>query len=160
MQSGKVSCTIRNPTTVLTTRPPARSHHGHLRWGRRPPARQRLDQRDVADLADSGGFGIGDVSADKPPAPMHPRTKLSNGSQANFWGSQTWKTNESSGLNNVPVSMKGYIDNAPSGLGQPRSQDPRSRGTARREADVEPGNSSNRPRHWGLPRRGGLESNH
>ena len=32
----------------------------------------------------------------------------------NFWGSQTWKTNQFSGVNNAPASMKGYIDNAPS----------------------------------------------
>ena len=32
----------------------------------------------------------------------------------NFWGSQYWKNNSLSGVNNAPASMKGYIDNAPS----------------------------------------------
>ena len=31
----------------------------------------------------------------------------------NFWGSQLWKNNVFSGVNNAPASMKGYIDNAP-----------------------------------------------
>jgi hypothetical protein len=50
-----------------------------------------------------GGFVVGDVSAGAP----------TNGRQVNFWGSQTWKTNQFSGVNNAPASMKGYIDNAP-----------------------------------------------
>ena len=36
------------------------------------------------------------------------------GRQVKFWGSQTWKTNQFSGVNNAPASMKGYIDNVPS----------------------------------------------
>jgi hypothetical protein len=44
----------------------------------------------VAGVADTGGFVVGDISAKTPPAPMHPYTSLSNGSQVNFWGSQTW----------------------------------------------------------------------
>ncbi len=53
--------------------------------------------------AGGGGFVIGDVSAGAP----------TMGQTVNFWGSQTWKTNQFSGVNNAPASMKGYIDNAP-----------------------------------------------
>ena len=51
----------------------------------------------------SGGFVIGDISAGAP----------TNGTTVNFWGAQTWKTNQFSGVNNAPASMKGYIHNAP-----------------------------------------------
>jgi hypothetical protein len=50
-----------------------------------------------------GGFVVGDVSAGAP----------TNGTTVNFWGSQLWKKNVFSGVNNSPASMKGYIDNAP-----------------------------------------------
>src|SRR6185312_13220421 len=49
-----------------------------------------------------GGFVVGDISAGKPTI----------GNTVNFWGSQTWKTNQFSGVNNAPASMKGWIDNA------------------------------------------------
>jgi hypothetical protein len=49
-----------------------------------------------------GGFLVGDVSA----AP--------SAATVNFWGSQLWKQNVFSGVNNSPASMKGYIDNVPS----------------------------------------------
>ena len=58
----------------------------------------------AAPPAGGGGFVVGDVSAGAP----------TNGRLVNFWGSQTWKTNQFSGVNNAPASMKGYIDNAPS----------------------------------------------
>ncbi len=49
-----------------------------------------------------GGFVVGDVSAGAP----------TNGTNVNYWGSQLWKTNSFSGVNNSPAQMKGYIDNA------------------------------------------------
>jgi hypothetical protein len=49
-----------------------------------------------------GGFVVGDVSAGAP----------TNGTTVNFWGSQLWKKNVFTGVNNSPASMKGYIDNA------------------------------------------------
>ena len=51
---------------------------------------------------DAGGFVVGDVSAGAP----------TNGTTVNFWGSQLWKKNVFSGVDNAPASMKGYIDNA------------------------------------------------
>ena len=57
----------------------------------------------TASAPSSGGFVIGDISAGAP----------TNGTTVNFWGAQTWKTNQFSGVNNAPASMKGYIDNAP-----------------------------------------------
>jgi hypothetical protein len=47
------------------------------------------------------GFVVGDVSAGAPTI----------GNAVNFWGSQTWTTNQFSGVNNAPASMKGYIEN-------------------------------------------------
>ncbi len=47
-----------------------------------------------------GGFLVGNVSA----APSN--------ATVNFWGSQLWKNNVFSGVNNSPAAMKGYIDNA------------------------------------------------
>ncbi len=48
---------------------------------------------------------VGDVSAGLP-TPI-------NGNTVNFWGSQLWKKNVFSGVNNSPAQMKGYIDNVP-----------------------------------------------
>ena len=54
-----------------------------------------------------GGFVVGDISADGSATGLPV-----NGTNVNFWGSQLWKTNQYSGVNNAPASMKGYIDNA------------------------------------------------
>ncbi len=71
----------------------------------------------TASLPDAGSFVVGDVSAGKPTV----------GTQVNFWGSQLWKTNQFSGVNNAPASMKGYIDSAPNlnlGCGGTWTSDP------------------------------------
>ena len=68
------------------------------------PASAAGTETTAAPPSGGGGFVIGDVSAGKPTL----------GNQVNFWGSQLWKTNQFSGVNNAPASMKGYIDNAPS----------------------------------------------
>ena len=70
----------------------------------------------IAALPDAGSFVIGNVSAGTPPSTL-PAYSVSNGKQVNFWGSQLWKTNQFSDVNNAPASMKGYIDNAPANLG-------------------------------------------
>ncbi len=55
-------------------------------------------------------------------------TTYTNGATVNFWGSQLWKTNQFSGVNNAPASMKGYIHNAPTlnplGCGSTWTSDP------------------------------------
>jgi hypothetical protein len=58
----------------------------------------------AAPPSGGGGFVVGDVSAGAP----------TTGTTVNFWGSQLWKKNVFSGVDNAPASMKGYIDNAPS----------------------------------------------
>ena len=93
----------------------------------------------IAALADTGGFVIGDKSAGTPPSPLAPYSMVTNGNQVNFWGSQLWKTNQFSGVNNAPASMKGYIDNAPSSLGQPNTYGCGTTWTS------DPGNSSHPP---------------
>ncbi len=68
------------------------------------PASAASTETTAAPPSGGGGFVIGDISAGKPTV----------GTQVNFWGSQLWKTNQFSGVNDAPASMKGYIDNAPS----------------------------------------------
>jgi hypothetical protein len=96
----------------------------------------------IAAIADTGGFVIGDKSAGTPPSPMAPYSMVTSGKQVNFWGSQLWKTNQFSGVNNAPASMKGYIDNAPSNLGQPGQ--PNAYGCGKTWTS-DPGNSSHPP---------------
>ena len=60
---------------------------------------------ETAAAPPSGGAGSSSVTSRPEPRPP--------GRQVNFWGSQTWKTNQFSGVNNAPASMKGYIDNVP-----------------------------------------------
>ena len=111
--TGNASCTIASVNQTSGTAPIAVTFAGDAYY--RPASAPA--SAIIAGVADTGGFVIGDISANTPPAPMHPYTSLSNGSQVNFWGSQTWKTNQFSGVNNAPASMKGYVDNAPPNLG-------------------------------------------
>ena len=81
----------------------------------------------IASPPSSGGFVIGDVSAGAP----------TNGNVVNFWGSQLWKKNAFSGVNNSPAQMKGYIDNVPNyACGAPNYPN---------SWTSNPGNSSNPP---------------
>jgi hypothetical protein len=57
----------------------------------------------AAPPSGGGGFVVGDVSAGAP----------TTGTTVNFWGSQLWKRNVFSGVDNSPASMKGYISSAP-----------------------------------------------
>ena len=111
--AGNASCVIANVNQTSGTAPIAVAFAGDAYYR----AASGPGSAIVAGVADTGGFVIGDLSAKTPPAPMHPYTSLSNGTQVNFWGSQTWKTNQFSGVNNAPASMKGYVDNAPANLG-------------------------------------------
>ena len=111
--TGNASCTIASVAQTSGTVPITVTFAGDAYYRPASASTSAI----VAGVADTGGFVIGDLSANTPPAPMHPYTSVSNGSQVNFWGAQTWKTNQFSGVNNAPASMKGYVDNAPSNLG-------------------------------------------
>ncbi len=99
--AGIASCTIASPNQTAGSVPIAVSFGGDAYYR---PASASGTETTAAPPSGGGGFVIGDVSAGKPTV----------GRQVNFWGSQTWKTNQFSGVNNAPASMKGYIDNAPS----------------------------------------------
>jgi hypothetical protein len=133
--AGSVSCTIADVNQTSGTIPIAVTFAGDAYYRHASAPASEI----VAGVADTGGFVIGDLSAKTPPAPLHPYTSVSNGTQVNFWGSQTWKTNQFSGLNNAPASMKGYIDNAPSNLGLTGNLGCGEKWTS------DPGNSSNPP---------------
>ncbi len=140
--AGNASCAIAKVNQTSGTSPIAVAFAGDAYYKAATAPASTI----VAGVADTGGFVIGDLSANKPPAPMHPYTTVSNGTQVNFWGSQTWKTNQFSGVNNAPASMKGYVNNAPSDLGQPPSPGSSSPGYGCGENwTSNPGNSSNPP---------------
>jgi hypothetical protein len=140
--NGNASCTIANVNQTSGKSPIAVAFAGDAYY--RPASAPA--SAIVAGVADTGGFVIGDLSAKTPPAPMHPYTSVSNGTQVNFWGSQTWKTNQFSSVNNAPASMKGYVNNAPSDLGQPPPPGSTSPGYGCGEKwTSDPGNSSNPP---------------
>ncbi len=140
--SGNASCTIANVNQTSGTAPIAVTFAGDAYYRKASGPGSAI----IAGVADTGGFVIGDLSAKTPPAPMHPYTSVSNGTQVNFWGSQTWKTNQFSGPNNAPASMKGYINNAPSDLGKPPAAGSSSPGYGCGEKwTSDPGNSSNPP---------------
>ena len=100
--AGIASCTIANVNQTAGSVPITVSFAGDAYY--RPA--ERLGNRDRPRHRLQGEAGSSSVTSRpvrRPPA-----------TQVNFWGSQTWKTNQFSGVNNAPASMKGYIDNAPS----------------------------------------------
>ena len=99
--SGAASCTIANVNQTSGTTPISVSYGGDSYYHSSGTSTTGIV---AAPPSGGGGFVIGDVSAGKP----------TTGTRVNFWGSQLWKTNQFSGVNNAPASMKGYIDNAPS----------------------------------------------
>jgi hypothetical protein len=99
--AGVASCTIATVNQTAGSVPILVSFAGDAHYR---PASASGSETTAAPPSGGGGFVIGDVSAGAPTV----------GRQVNFWGSQTWKTNQFSGVNNAPASMKGYIDNAPS----------------------------------------------
>ena len=99
--AGIASCTIATVNQTAGSVPITVSFGGDAYYR---PASASGTETTAAPPSGGGGFVIGDVSAGAPTV----------GRQVNFWGSQTWKTNQFSGVNNAPASMKGYIDNAPS----------------------------------------------
>ncbi len=105
--SGAASCTIANVNQTAGTAPISVAFAGDAYY--RPASAS--GSVTTASAADTGAFVVGDISAGTPPATLP--SLVSNGNQVNFWGAQTWKTNQFSGVNNAPASMKGYIDDAP-----------------------------------------------
>ena len=119
--SGNASCTIANVNQTAGSVPIAVTFAGDAYY--RSASASGIET--TAAEADAGAFVVGDVSAGTLPPPG---TTFS-GNTVNFWGSQLWKTNVFSGVNNSPASMKGYIDNAP--VSQPSE--------LRKHLDVGPG---------------------
>ncbi len=99
--SGAASCTIANVNQTSGTTPVSVVFGGSSTYHSSGTSTTVIV---AAPPSGGGGFVIGDISAGKPTI----------GTQVNFWGSQLWKTNQFSGVNDAPASMKGYIDNAPS----------------------------------------------
>ena len=97
--SGNVSCTIPNPNQTSGSVALTVSYGGNTYY---LPSGASTTVT-TASLPTSGDFVVGDVSAGAP----------TKGTVVNFWGSQLWKKNAFSGVDNAPASMKGYIDNAP-----------------------------------------------
>ena len=117
--AGNASCTIADVSQTAGSVPITVAFGGDAYYR---PASATGTETTAAPPSGGGGFVIGDISAGHPTV----------GTQVNFWGSQLWKTNQFSGVNDAPASMKGYIDNAPSyTCGAAWSSDP--------------GNSSNPP---------------
>ncbi len=98
--SGSVSCTIANVNQTAGSVPITVSYGGNSYY---QSSSASVSETTAAEPSGGGGFVVGDVSAGAP----------TNGTTVNFWGSQLWKNNVFSGVNNAPASMKGYIDNAP-----------------------------------------------
>ncbi len=99
--SGNATCIVADVNQIAGSVPITVSFAGDAYYR---PASAAGNETTAAPPSGGGGFVIGDVSAGTPTI----------GTQVNFWGSQLWKTNQFSGVNNAPASMKGYIDNAPS----------------------------------------------
>ena len=99
--NGTASCTIADVSQTAGSVPITVAFAGDPYY--RPASASGIETA-AAPPSGGGGFVVGDVSAGAPTV----------GRQVNFWGSQTWKTNNFSGVNNAPASMKGYIDNVPS----------------------------------------------
>ena len=98
--SGTVSCTISDVNQTAGTVPLTVSFGGNSYY---QSSSSSVSETTAAMPSGGGGFVVGDVSAGAP----------TNGTVVNFWGSQLWKKNVFSGVNNSPAQMKGYIDNAP-----------------------------------------------
>ncbi len=97
--TGNASCTIANVNQTAGSVPITVSYGGSSFY---LPSSAATTET-TASAPSAGGFVVGDVSAGAP----------TNGITVNFWGSQLWKKNVYSGVNNAPASMKGYIDSAP-----------------------------------------------
>jgi len=100
--AGTASCPILNVNQVAGTVPISVAFAADAYY---KSAMATATETTAAPPSGGGGFVIGDVSAGLP-TPI-------NGTQVNFWGSQLWKTNQFSGVDNAPASMKGYIDSVP-----------------------------------------------
>jgi len=100
--AGNANCPIANVNQIAGTVPISVTFAGDAYY---QPATAAGIETTAAAPSGGGGFVVGDVSAGLP-TPI-------NGTTVNFWGAQLWKTNQFSGVNNAPASMKGYIDNAP-----------------------------------------------
>ncbi|MDR3664248.1 MAG: hypothetical protein P4L86_28355, partial [Mycobacterium sp.] len=100
--AGTASCPIPIVNQVAGTVPISVAFAGDAYY---KPAMASGTETTAAPPSGGGGFVVGDVSAGLP-TPI-------NGTTVNFWGAQLWKTNQFTGVNNAPASMKGYIDNAP-----------------------------------------------
>jgi hypothetical protein len=103
--TGVVSCTISNVNQTAGTVPVTVTYGGNGYY----QSSSTSATETTASLPSSGGFVVGDLTADRTVSgsPV-------NGTSVNFWGSQYWKNNSYSGVVNAPASMKGYISNAPS----------------------------------------------
>jgi hypothetical protein len=132
--AGQVSCTIATVTQTSGTLPVTVSVGGNSFYQSSSTSSTVI----VAAEADTGGFVVGDSSAG---ATTTARLSgwVSNGNNVNFWGSQLWKKNVFTGVNNSPASMKGYIDQAPIALGVNPAT------TCGKNWTSDPGNSSNPP---------------
>jgi hypothetical protein len=128
--SGKVSCTIASLNQTSGTLPVTVSYNGNSYY----QSSSKSSTVIVASAPSSGGFVVGDVSAGATTSSLLSGT-ISNGNTVNFWGSQLWKKNVFTGVNNSPASMKGYIDQGPV-LG-PQA--------CTKQWTSDPGNSSNPP---------------
>ena len=112
--AGNASCTITNVNQTAGTVPISVAFAGDAYY---QPASASGTETTAAPPSGGGGFVVGDVSAGLP-TPI-------NGTTVNFWGAQLWKTNQFTGVNNAPASMKGYIDNVPNyACGQGWTSDP------------------------------------
>ena len=100
--AGTASCTITNVNQTAGTVSISVTFAGDSYYR---PAGASGTETTAAPPSGGGGFVVGDVSAGLP-TPI-------NGTTLNFWGAQLWKTNQFSGVNSAPASMKGYIDNVP-----------------------------------------------
>jgi hypothetical protein len=132
--AGQVSCTIANVTQTSGTIPVTASTGGNSFYQSSSTSTTVI----VAAEADTGGFVVGDVSAGAS-STARLSGSVSNGANVNFWGSQLWKKNVFTGVNNSPASMKGYIDQAPIALGVNPAT------TCGTNWTSDPGNSSNPP---------------
>ena len=103
--NGVVSCTIANVNQTAGTVPITVTYGGNTYY----QSSSSSGSETTASLPSTGGFVVGDLTADKTVSGSPVK-----GTSVNFWGSQYWKNNTLSGVNNAPASMKGYISNAPS----------------------------------------------
>jgi hypothetical protein len=98
--SGNASCVIADVNQTAGSVPITVTFAGDAYYR---PASAAISETTASPPSGGGGFVVGDVTAGK----------MSVGTNVNFWGSQFWKNNVLSGVNDAPASMKGYISNAP-----------------------------------------------